>query len=108
MIKRDGLLQKESLKTWKQVDPGGQVMTPGSSVNYRSSDWSPKVAEWIPEHCTHCLMCWVMCPDNCIMIQADRIVGVDEYYCKGCEICIEVCPTDPKSFKVKKITGEKE
>jgi pyruvate ferredoxin oxidoreductase delta subunit len=108
MIKRDGILQKEKLRTWRQVDPGGQVMTPGSSVNYRSSDWSSVVAEWIPDICTQCLMCWVFCPDNCILVQADRVVGVDEYYCKGCGICIEICPTDPKSLIIKKSAEGKE
>lgn len=108
MIKRDGIVKKENLRTWRHVDPGGQVMTPGSSVNYRSSDWSPQVAEWIPDKCTQCLQCWVYCPDNCIMVQSDRVVGVDEYYCKGCGICVEVCPTDPKSLKIKTLALGKE
>ena len=107
MIKRDGLLQKEKLRTWRQVDPGGQVMEPGSSVNYRSSDWSSVVAEWLPDPCIQCLQCWIFCPDNCIMVNNERIVGVDEYYCKGCGICVEICPTEPKSLIIKKIANEK-
>lgn len=92
---------EENLRTWRQVDPGGQVMTPGNAVNYRSSDWSSQNAVWIEETCIHCLQCWVFCPDNCINVVDEKVVGVDDFYCKGCGICIEVCPTKPKSLVMK-------
>lgn len=74
---------------------------PGNAVNYRSSDWSSQNAVWIEETCIHCLQCWVFCPDNCINVVDEKVVGVDDFYCKGCGICIEVCPTKPKSLVMK-------
>jgi pyruvate ferredoxin oxidoreductase delta subunit len=100
MTKRSNIQHKEHLRTWKQVDPGAQVMTPGSSVNYRSSDWSSVVSEFLPENCIQCLQCWVFCPDNCITVEDQKVTGIDEFYCKGCGICVEICPTDPKSLKL--------
>ncbi len=98
MTKKDGMLQKERLRTWREVDPGGQVMTPGSSVNYRSSDWTPRTMNWNPETCTHCLLCWTVCPDLCITVENEKMAGVDKFYCKGCAMCAQICPTKPKSL----------
>jgi pyruvate ferredoxin oxidoreductase delta subunit len=38
-----------------------------------------------------CQICWVYCPDGCIAQGAPP--QVDLTYCKGCGICVEMCPT---------------
>lgn len=98
MIKKDGMVEKERLLTWREVDPGGQVMRPGSSESYKTSDWAVRTMQWNPDTCIHCLFCWSICPDYCIVVEEEKMVGIDEFYCKGCGLCANACPTDPKSL----------
>ncbi len=42
--------------------------------------------------CVNCLLCWLQCPDSAILLDGTTFVGFDFDYCKGCEICEEVCP----------------
>jgi len=108
MIKKNGMVQKERLLSWREVGPGGQVMTPGTSVNYKTSDWSVRHMNWNPETCIHCLLCWATCPDLCILVENEKMKGVDQFYCKGCGICERVCPTDPKSLSFEPFDGGEE
>jgi pyruvate ferredoxin oxidoreductase delta subunit len=40
--------------------------------------------------CTHCLQCWLFCPESAV-IREDGKVRINYDYCKGCGICGEVC-----------------
>jgi 2-oxoacid:acceptor oxidoreductase delta subunit (pyruvate/2-ketoisovalerate family) len=40
----------------------------------------------------NCLLCWLHCPDAAIVVEDGRFVGFDYDFCKGCEICAEMCP----------------
>lgn len=44
-----------------------------------------------PSKCTHCLICYMHCPDGTI-VKGDRVVEIDYDFCKGCGICKQVCP----------------
>jgi len=48
--------------------------------------------------CIDCQNCWVWCPDSAILSRDKQMLGIDYDHCKGCEICSEVCPTNPKSL----------
>jgi len=48
--------------------------------------------------CIDCQNCWVWCPDSSIISRDKQMLGIDYDHCKGCEICSEVCPTNPKSL----------
>ena len=38
-----------------------------------------------------CFRCWVFCPE---VVIAKRVpIAIDLDYCKGCGICVEVCPS---------------
>lgn len=41
--------------------------------------------------CTSCRICFLFCPDNCILFQKDN-VRVNYEYCKGCGLCAAECP----------------
>lgn len=41
--------------------------------------------------CTKCRICWVYCPDACIVEGKDGF-SVNLKYCKGCGICTKECP----------------
>lgn len=48
--------------------------------------------------CIDCQNCWVWCPDCSIISRDKQILGIDYDHCKGCGVCVEVCPTNPKSL----------
>jgi pyruvate ferredoxin oxidoreductase delta subunit len=48
--------------------------------------------------CIDCQNCWVWCPDTSILSRDKQMLGIDYDHCKGCEVCVEVCPTNPKSL----------
>ena len=43
--------------------------------------------------CVNCLLCWLYCPDSAVTLEGTTFTGFDLDFCKGCEICAEVCPT---------------
>jgi len=48
--------------------------------------------------CIDCQNCWVWCPDSSILSRDKQMLGIDYDHCKGCQVCVEVCPTNPKSL----------
>lgn len=74
--------------------------------NYSSNNsFTASVADWRIEKpvfnkdfCIDCQFCWIYCPDMSIIARDKKMVGVDMDHCKGCGICVEVCPTNPKSL----------
>lgn len=74
--------------------------------NYsQNNSFSASVADWRIEKpvfnkdfCIDCQFCWIYCPDISIVSRDKKMVGVDMDHCKGCGICVEVCPTNPKSL----------
>jgi len=70
-----------------------------------SSSFSASVADWRIEKpvfnkdfCIDCQFCWIYCPDMSIIARDKKMIGIDMDHCKGCGICVEVCPTNPKSL----------
>ena len=79
---------------WKQM-PLGFTMPGGTAVEYRTGDWRVRTKPVIDhEKCIMCLFCWVFCPDSCILVQDEKMVGFNLDYCKGCGICAQQCPVD--------------
>ncbi|MBD3798010.1 MAG: 4Fe-4S binding protein [Campylobacterales bacterium] len=74
--------------------------------NYsKSNSFTASVADWRIEkpvfnkdYCIDCQFCWVYCPDISIISRDKKMIGVDMDHCKGCGICVQVCPTNPKSL----------
>ena len=62
------------------------------------SDWRIEKPLFNKEYCIDCQFCWVFCPDISIISRDKKMVGIDFDHCKGCGICVEVCPTNPKSL----------
>jgi len=69
------------------------------------SSYTATVASWRilkPVHnadvCIDCQNCWVWCPDTAIVSRDKQMLGIDYDHCKGCGVCVEVCPTNPKSL----------
>lgn len=62
------------------------------------SDWRLIKPVFNKDYCIDCQFCWIYCPDVSIIARDKKMIGVDMDHCKGCGICAEVCPTNPKSL----------
>jgi pyruvate ferredoxin oxidoreductase delta subunit len=71
-----------------------------SNNSFRASvaDWRLIKPVFNKDFCIDCQFCWVYCPDISIISRDKKMVGIDMDHCKGCGICVEVCPTNPKSL----------
>lgn len=82
------------------------AVTPQEDRPYsQSNSFTASVADWRIEkpifnkdYCIDCQFCWIYCPDISIISRDKKMVGVDYDHCKGCGICVEVCPTNPRSL----------
>lgn len=78
--------------------PEEWVYSDNNSHTYSVADWRVEKPIFNEEHCIHCQFCWVYCPDTSIISKDKKFSHVDYVHCKGCGICAEVCPTNPKSL----------
>ena len=62
------------------------------------ASWRVKKPVFNIDVCIDCQNCWVWCPDSWIISRDKQMLGIDYDHCKGCEVCVEVCPTNPKSL----------
>lgn len=69
-----------------------------NSFNASTAHWRVDKPVFNEEHCINCFFCWVFCPDTSILARDQKLTGIDYVHCKGCAVCSEVCPTDPKSL----------
>ncbi len=71
-----------------------------SSNSFTASvaDWRIEKPVFNKDFCIDCQFCWIYCPDISIIARDKKMVGIDYDHCKGCGICVEVCPTNPKSL----------
>lgn len=77
---------------WRAVPPGGLEASPGSSRKNLTGSWRSEYPVVDFDRCTHCMICWLECPDSCFAVKGQRLQGLDLDFCKGCGICKDVCP----------------
>ncbi len=81
------------LTTWQELPAGGAV-APGETEQPHTGGWRTGVMPEVDlSKCVDCLLCWLYCPDSAITLDGTAFAGFDYDFCKGCEICAEVCPT---------------
>jgi len=85
-------------KGWKDLPRAGIIPYAGNAESYETGDWRSKRPVWIKEKCVHCLMCWRFCPDSAIVPENGKFKEFDYHHCKGCGICVNVCPTKAIDF----------
>lgn len=69
-----------------------------NSYTAQVGDWRVLKPVFNRDLCIDCQFCWIYCPDISIISRDKKMIGVDYDHCKGCGICVEVCPTNPKSL----------
>jgi len=47
--------------------------------------------------CTRCFLCFALCPEGAIQLDAQSYPVVDYEHCKGCLVCVSECP--PKAIR---------
>ncbi len=104
-------------KGWDEFEIGAMLRTFNGKIDdiagtqqqdrdySQNSSYTASVADWRlikpifnKDYCIDCQFCWVYCPDVSIISRDKKLIGVDMDHCKGCGICVEVCPTNPKSL----------
>lgn len=89
---------------WQDLPLGGVILKAGNSAQYLTGGWRAfrPVINWVKtpptptsggvKACTKCLTCWLYCPESAMIASEGEFTGVDLDHCKGCGICVEVCP----------------
>jgi pyruvate ferredoxin oxidoreductase gamma subunit len=69
------------------------IRAPATSVQIKTGAWRTTRPIIEPERCHHCTwVCSTLCPDSAIHVTADGRPEIDYDHCKGCLICVAVCP----------------
>ncbi len=79
-------------KSWIEVPRAGHVLDAGNAQYYDTGSWGTFKPVLDKEKCHDDLLCWVACPDSCIIVEDGVMIGFDYQLCKGCGICAEICP----------------
>lgn len=69
-----------------------------NSFTLSVAHWRVNKPVFNKDTCINCYFCWVYCPDSSILVRDDKMTGIDYVHCKGCGICSDVCPSNPKSL----------
>jgi 2-oxoacid:acceptor oxidoreductase delta subunit (pyruvate/2-ketoisovalerate family) len=81
------------LRSWNELPLGGVVVS-GDGERLRTGGWRTGLRpEADVSKCIDCLLCWLYCPDAAIELDGTAFAGIDYDLCKGCEICVDRCPT---------------
>lgn len=99
------------LPGYKELDLAGvwyrdeDIIEVGSS-QVMTGTWGEWEILWDKEICTDCAQCWFICPDFAIVREKGEdglwhMTGIDNFHCKSCQNCINICPVDAISKQAK-------
>ena len=82
----------KATETWQEMPHGSHGFKPGNAAEFHTGDWRSQKPVFIKEKCKQCLLCYPVCPDSAISLNAaGEVEGFDLDFCKGCMVCKEVC-----------------
>ena len=82
----------EKGNTWRDLPIGGLIVDAGNAIEYNTGNWRAFRPVVNLEKCTHCMLCWLYCPDISVIVEDRKMMGFDLEHCKGCGVCADVCP----------------
>ena len=101
----DEVTQGVALNAFNGTTEGAAFLTQEQRDYSEFNSYTATVASWRivkpvfnRDTCIDCQNCWVWCPDTAIISRDKQMLGIDYDHCKGCGVCVEVCPTNPKSL----------
>jgi pyruvate ferredoxin oxidoreductase delta subunit len=80
--------------TYDRFPLGAVCLEPGNSVKYSTGGWRSNRPIWDQDKCSNCMLCWVHCPDSSILVEDEKMIGIDYDHCKGCGVCAKECRFD--------------
>jgi pyruvate ferredoxin oxidoreductase delta subunit len=89
------------MKGWRELPIGGLILEGGTSERYKTGGWRSLRPIWNKERCIGCLFCWIYCPEGAVIVEDEKVVGIDLEFCKGCGICANECPPKVKAIEMK-------
>ncbi len=93
------LLKKDEMKP-------GTIAQAGTMAKLYTGSWRTYCPVTDFDKCTHCMICWIVCPDSAIEVKDGNKLGTNLQYCKGCGICAVECP--PNAIEMKLESGMSE
>ena len=88
------MTKPENELTWKDLEIGSIVIEPGNASQYKTGDWRSQKPIVDTSKCNKCTLCYIFCPEGCIVQTDEGYFVSNPYYCKGCGICAKECPKD--------------
>ena len=87
------MAKSEGELTWQDLEVGYIVNEPGNARVYQTGTWRSQRPTYDFKRCIKCGLCYIFCPEACISQNDEGHFEADPYYCKGCGICAQECPT---------------
>ncbi len=84
-----------TMPTVAEIPLGGIIPSNGNGVSNKTGSWRTQRPIFNAAVCTNCLLCWLHCPDDAILLEDGKVVGIDQDHCKGCGICSAECGSKP-------------
>ena len=78
--------------TWQELTVGAEIYEPATSLLVNTGEWRTMRPVFLEDKCTHCILCIPYCPDSSIPVKDGKRLDFDYLHCKGCGICVKVCP----------------
>jgi len=86
----------------------GAVVPGGSMGALHTGSWRTYAPKTDFQKCTHCLICWLYCPDSAVVVKDGKKLGTNYQYCKGCGICATECPAEAITMPLESEMSEQE
>lgn len=68
------------------------IVAQGTSALRTTEGWREYRPVIELDRCTRCFLCFALCPEGAIRLDAEHYPVIDYAHCKGCLVCVAECP----------------